>query len=68
MTVWQVRTEDQVIHLGEHRRRMLTRQGCNEPFQGIILVSPTQVVSAGAMPVSSNKHECNTYYKLCGSL
>ena len=67
MQVWQVGTEGNVINLGGHRRRMLTRQGCNEPFKGSFWCPRRKWFRREPCPFV-NKHECNTYYKLCGAL
>ena len=67
MTIWRARTEDNVFHLGETRRRMLTQNGCNEPFHDSFWCPKRKWFRREPCPFV-NKHECNTYYKLCGSI
>lgn len=67
MAVWRVRTEGNVIHLGDQKRKMLTSRGCNEPFHESYWCPKRKWFRKEPCPFI-NKNECNTYYKLCGSL
>ncbi len=67
MTIWRAWTDGSVIHLGDSKRRMLTRQGCNEPFLESYWCPRRKWFRKEPCPFV-NKHECNTYYKLCGSI
>lgn len=67
MAVWSVRTEGNVIHMGERKRKMLTRRGCNEPFLESYWCPKRRWFRKEPCPFV-NKIKCNTYYMLCGAL
>lgn len=67
MSVWRFETREKVVRAGDYERKMLTPDGCNEPFKnrfwcpkrGWFLREPCPFV---------NKQECDTYKRMCGSL
>ena len=67
MAVWSVRTDKGRIDLGGHRRKMLTGNGCNEPFMNSFWCPKRRWFRKEPCPFAS-KNECETYTRFCGAL
>lgn len=67
MKVWSVRTDGKSMYFGEKKRRMLTSNGCNEPYRNVYWCPKRKWFQHEPCPFV-NKMECDTYLKMCGSL
>ncbi|WP_243545802.1 hypothetical protein [Pseudodesulfovibrio tunisiensis] len=67
MSVWKVEIRKGEIRFGDRKRRMLTRNGCNEPFKDVFWCPRRQWFRREPCPFV-NRDECSTFARLCGSL
>ncbi|WP_320170442.1 hypothetical protein [Maridesulfovibrio sp.] len=67
MTVLSVRIEGRSFVVGNRDRKMLTRDGCNEPFKDRFWCPRKKWFMKSPCPFI-NKQECGNYRNMCGSL
>lgn len=67
MTLWKVKSDGDYIVMGNQRRKMLTANGCNEPFKGRFWCPRKRWFMNGPCPFL-NKQECGNYRQICGTL
>lgn len=67
MTVWSVKTDGKNICFGTVRRRMVSRNGCNEPFKGAYWCPKKKWFQKEPCPFAS-KLECQSWQRMAGSL
>lgn len=65
MTIWQFSLQAGKVHHGTRKRRMLTGNGCNEPFKDRYWCPKKQWFSKEPCPFIS-RLECNNYSRMSG--
>jgi len=67
MTIWRFSLENKTVKAGRRSRRMVTPQGCNEPFKGRYWCPKLQWFRKEPCPFV-NKNECENFKTMCGCL
>ncbi|MFH1217273.1 MAG: hypothetical protein V1706_12295 [Pseudomonadota bacterium] len=67
MSIWRFTIQDNLVSYGEKQRKMLLRNGCNEPFKGRYWCPKAQWFQKEVCPFV-NRNECENFKLMCGSL
>lgn len=64
MTIWQFSLQSGKVTHGRKQRRMLSSNGCNEPFKDRFWCPKSKWFSKEPCPFM-NRHECHSYARMC---
>jgi hypothetical protein len=67
LKVWRFKIKDDTIISGNKIRKKISRNGCNEPFKDRFWCPKMQWFKREQCPFM-NRHECENFEIMCGSL
>lgn len=67
MALWQVRTDEKFVYMGDRRRPKMSQDACNEPFKASYWCPRRQWFFREPCPFRS-RGECENFRRMCGAL